>query len=89
MSRDRKNFLEAGDALGKSLWVVPAFSLTPPHQTQRQAEQSKAADIEFIPEELKAMNDAVSKMTVVEDRYTGQPAQQVRQWALSIYGCVF
>jgi len=37
-----------------------------------------SADIEFTPEELKEMTDALSKITVVGDSYTGQPAQQVR-----------
>jgi hypothetical protein len=31
-----------------------------------------------MPDELKRMNEALSKITVVSDRYTGQPAQQVR-----------
>lgn len=61
--------------LAQKPWIVPIPGTTKLAHLQ---ENLWSADIEFTPEELKAMNEAVSKITVVGDRYTGQPAQQVR-----------
>jgi aryl-alcohol dehydrogenase-like predicted oxidoreductase len=61
--------------LAQKPWIVPIPGTTKLAHLQ---ENLWAADIEFTPEELKAMNEAVSKITVVGERYTGQPAQQVR-----------
>ncbi|MCE7923909.1 MAG: aldo/keto reductase [Haliscomenobacteraceae bacterium CHB4] len=61
--------------LAQKPWVVPIPGTTKLAHLQ---ENLWSADIEFTPEELKAMTEAVSKITVVGDRYTGQSAQQVR-----------
>ncbi len=61
--------------LAQKPWIVPIPGTTKLAHLQ---ENLWSADIEFTPEELKAMTEAVSKITVVGDRYTGQPAQQVR-----------
>lgn len=61
--------------LAQKPWIVPIPGTTKLAHLQ---ENLWSMDIEFTPEELKAMNEAVSKITVVGDRYTGQPAQQVR-----------
>lgn len=61
--------------LAQKPWIVPIPGTTKLAHLQ---ENLWSADIEFTPEELKAMTEAVSKITVVGDRYTGQSAQQVR-----------
>ncbi len=61
--------------LAQKPWIVPIPGTTKLAHLQ---ENLWSVDIEFTPEELKTMNEAVSKITVVGDRYTGQPAQQVR-----------
>lgn len=61
--------------LAQKPWIVPIPGTTKLAHLQ---ENLWAADIEFTPDELKAMTEAVSKITVVGERYTGQPAQQVR-----------
>ena len=55
--------------------IVPIPGTTKPAHLQ---ENLWSADIEFTPDELKGMTEALSKITVVGDRYTGQSAQQVR-----------
>ncbi len=56
-------------------WIVPIPGTTKPAHLQ---ENLWSADIQFTPDELKGLNEALSKITVVGDRYTGQSAQQVR-----------
>lgn len=61
--------------LAQKPWIVPIPGTTKPAHLQ---ENLWSADIEFTPDELKGMTEALSKITVVGDRYTGQSAQQVR-----------
>jgi aryl-alcohol dehydrogenase-like predicted oxidoreductase len=61
--------------LAQKTWIVPIPGTTKLAHLQ---ENLWSADIRFTPEELKAMNEAFSKITIVGDRYTGQSAQQVR-----------
>ncbi len=61
--------------LAQKPWIVPIPGTTKPAHLQ---ENLWSADIEFTPDELKGLNEALSKITVVGDRYTGQSAQQVR-----------
>ncbi len=56
-------------------WIVPIPGTTKQAHLQ---ENLWSADIEFTADELKELTEAVSKITVVGDRYTGQSAQQVR-----------
>lgn len=61
--------------LAQKPWIVPIPGTTKLAHLQ---ENLWAADIEFTPDELKAMTEALSKITVVGDRYTGESAKQVR-----------
>jgi len=61
--------------LAQKPWIVPIPGTTKPAHLQ---ENLWSAEIEFTPDELKGMTEALSKITVVGDRYTGQAAQQVR-----------
>ncbi len=61
--------------LAQKPWIVPIPGTTKPAHLQ---ENLWSADIQFTPDELKGLNEALSKITVVGDRYTGQSAQQVR-----------
>lgn len=61
--------------LAQKTWIVPIPGTTKLAHLQ---ENLWSADIRFTPEELKAINEAFSKITIVGDRYTGQSAQQVR-----------
>ena len=61
--------------LAQKPWIVPIPGTTKPAHLQ---ENLWSADIEITADELKGMTEALSKITVVGDRYTGQSAQQVR-----------
>ena len=61
--------------LAQKPWIVPIPGTTKSAHLQ---ENLWSADIEFTPDELKGIAEALSKITVVGDRYTGQAAQQVR-----------
>lgn len=61
--------------LAQKPWVVPIPGTTKQAHLQ---ENMWSADIEFTPTELKEITDAVSKITVVGERYTGEQAKQVR-----------
>ena len=60
--------------LAQKPWVVPIPGTTKLAHLQ---ENLWAADIEFTSEELKTITEAISKIKIVGDRYTGQSAQQV------------
>lgn len=61
--------------LAQKPWIVPIPGTTKLAHLQ---ENLWASEIEFTPDELKAMTEALSKITVVGDRYTGESAKQVR-----------
>lgn len=61
--------------LAQKPWIVPIPGTT---KTAHLQENLWSADIPFTLDEWKGLNDALSKITVVGDRYTGQSAQQVR-----------
>jgi aryl-alcohol dehydrogenase-like predicted oxidoreductase len=56
-------------------WIVPIPGTTKPAHLQ---ENLGAADFTFSPDELKSITEAVSKIKIVGDRYTGEQAQQVK-----------
>lgn len=60
--------------LAQKPWIVPIPGTTKLAHLQ---ENLWAADFEFTPEELKTITEALSKIKIVGDRYTGQSAQQV------------
>lgn len=60
--------------LAQKPWIVPIPGTTKLAHLQ---ENLWAADFEFTPEELKTITEALSKITIVGDRYTGQQAKQV------------
>jgi aryl-alcohol dehydrogenase-like predicted oxidoreductase len=60
--------------LAQKPWIVPIPGTTKLAHLQ---ENLWAADFEFAPEELKTITEALSKITIVGDRYTGQQAKQV------------
>ncbi|HET6769426.1 MAG TPA: aldo/keto reductase [Chitinophagaceae bacterium] len=60
--------------LAQKPWIVPIPGTTKLAHLQ---ENLWAADFEFTPEELKTITAALSKITIVGDRYTGQQAKQV------------
>lgn len=60
--------------LAQKPWIVPIPGTTKLAHLQ---ENLWAADFEFTSEELKTLTDAVSKIKVAGDRYTGQQAKQV------------
>ncbi len=59
--------------LAQKPWLVPIPGTTKLAHLQ---ENIWSADFEFTPEELKSFNEAVSKIKIVGDRYTGVQAQQ-------------
>jgi len=61
--------------LAQKPWIVPIPGTTKQAHLQ---ENLWSAEIEFTVDELKQLTEAVSKITVVGDRYTGQSAQQVK-----------
>ncbi|HEY5969273.1 MAG TPA: aldo/keto reductase [Chitinophagaceae bacterium] len=60
--------------LAQKPWIVPIPGTTKLAHLQ---ENLWAADFEFTSEELKTITEALSKIKIVGDRYTGQSAQQV------------
>lgn len=60
--------------LAQKPWIVPIPGTTKLAHVQ---ENFWAADFEFTSEELKTLTDAVTKIKIVGDRYTGQQATQV------------
>lgn len=61
--------------LAQKPWIVPIPGTTKQAHLQ---ENLWSANIEFTADELKELTEAVSKITVVGDRYTGQAAEQIR-----------
>lgn len=61
--------------LAQKPWIVPIPGTTKQAHLQ---ENLWSANIEFTADELKELTEAISKITVVGDRYTGQAAQQIR-----------
>lgn len=62
--------------LAQKPWIVPIPGTTKPAHLQ---ENLWSADFEFTPEELKAFTEAVSKIKIVGDRYTGVQAEQTKK----------
>lgn len=62
--------------LAKKPWIVPIPGTTKLAHLQ---ENLGSADFEFTPEELKNFSEAISKIKVVGDRYTGVQAQQTNK----------
>jgi aryl-alcohol dehydrogenase-like predicted oxidoreductase len=62
--------------LAQKPWIVPIPGTTKGAHLQ---ENLGSADFEFSPEELKHFSDAVSKIKIVGDRYTGVQAQQTNK----------
>ncbi len=61
--------------LAQKPWIVPIPGTTKPAHLQ---ENLWSAEIEFTPDELKGINEALAKITVVGDRYTGEQLKQTR-----------
>ena len=62
--------------LAQKPWIVPIPGTTKLAHLQ---ENLGSADFEFTPEELKNFTEAVSKIKIVGDRYTGVQAQQTNK----------
>lgn len=62
--------------LAQKPWIVPIPGTTKPAHLQ---ENLGAVDFAFTAEELRELTDALSKIRIVGDRYTGQQAQQVNK----------
>ncbi len=62
--------------LAQKPWIVPIPGTTKGAHLQ---ENLGAADFMFSPEELKSFSEAVSKIKIVGDRYTGVQAQQTNK----------
>lgn len=62
--------------LAQKPWIVPIPGTTKLAHLQ---ENLWSADFEFIPEELKTLTEALSKIKIVGDRYTGVQAQQTNK----------
>ena len=62
--------------LARKPWIVPIPGTTKLAHLQ---ENLGAADFEFTPEELRGLTEAVSKITIVGERYTGTQAQQTNR----------
>lgn len=60
--------------LAQKPWIVPIPGTTKLAHLQ---ENLWSADFEFTDDELKKITDAVSKLTIAGDRYTGQSANQI------------
>ena len=60
--------------LAQKPWIVPIPGTT---KLAHLHENLGAADFEFTPEELKNFAEAISKIKIVGNRYTGQQAKQV------------
>lgn len=58
--------------LAQKPWIVPIPGTT---KKERVLENNAAADISFSPEELAGINDALSKINVVGDRYSGETSR--------------
>lgn len=61
--------------LAQKPWIVPIPGTTKLAHLQ---ENLWTADIDLTQEEVNGLTAAISKVTVVGERYTGQSAQQVR-----------
>jgi aryl-alcohol dehydrogenase-like predicted oxidoreductase len=57
-------------------WIVPIPGTTKLAHLQ---ENLWSADFEFTPDELKKFTEAVSRIKIVGDRYTGAQAEQTRK----------
>ena len=57
-------------------WIVPIPGTTKQAHLQ---ENLSTADFEFTPEELRSFMEAISKIKIVGDRYTGVQAQQTNK----------
>jgi aryl-alcohol dehydrogenase-like predicted oxidoreductase len=62
--------------LARKPWIVPIPGTTKGAHLQ---ENLGSADFELTPEELKTLTEAVSKIKIVGDRYTGMQAQQTNK----------
>ena len=62
--------------LAQKPWIVPIPGTT---KASHMQENNWAADFEFTPEELESLNETVSKIKIVGDRYTGIQAQQTNK----------
>jgi aryl-alcohol dehydrogenase-like predicted oxidoreductase len=62
--------------LAQKPWIVPIPGTTKLAHLQ---ENIRSADFEFTPEEFKNLTEAVSKIKIVGDRYTGVQAQQTNK----------
>ena len=62
--------------LAQKPWIVPIPGTTKLAHLQ---ENLWSADFEFTPEELQKLTEAVSKIKIVGDRYTGVQAQQTNK----------
>jgi len=60
--------------LAQKPWIVPIPGTTKQSHLQ---ENLWATDIEFTSDELKKLTEAISKIKIVGDRYTGEQAKQV------------
>lgn len=62
--------------LAQKPWIVPIPGTT---KLAHMQENIWSADFQFTVEELKTLTDAVSKIKIVGDRYTGAQAQQTNR----------
>ena len=62
--------------LAQKPWIVPIPGTT---KLAHLHENLGAVDFEFTPDELKSFSEAVSKIKIVGDRYTGVQAQQTNK----------